>query len=490
MMALWMIYAVLVAALVALGAAAIERALRVARRPARWIWAAAIPLSIGVAMRAPVPETSPGVAIAVTPSRPSVESSKSPTWRAILSARLEQAAEWLDVSRSAGALGASAVARVDDRFAAAVWLALTTGLGLVFLGVHTRFMAARRRWPRADLHGETVHISSHVGPAAIGVVRPRIVIPQWLLARPESDQRLALAHESEHLRARDPQLLAAACLAVVLFPWNPALWMIAARLRLAIEVDCDRRVLRRGTPAAAYGSLLVSVAELATPLRPSALALADDASHLKTRILAMDTNSLRLGRTRAALATLAGIVALLAACEAKEPTAADVDALSGASAEQAARTLGVLKKVDTAVAYMVNGASVTAEQARAIPASEIASMSVGRQGAIEHAVLITTKGRVPLMRKRPAGNSDLFAVVGSSAVAAHGGVPAQASKVSSDTAIVWFVNGIQVDYAAFRSLNRDDIESVDVVKGPAAEQEYNVPSGKAVVSIKLKKGQK
>jgi len=487
MMALWMTYAVLVGGLVTLGALAIERALRVARLPARWIWAAAIPLSIGVAMRAPAPETSPGVAIAVTTPRPSVEPSKAPAWRAILGARLERAAEWLDVSRSLQTLGASAVARVDDRLAAAVWLVLTTGLGLVFLCVHTRFVSARRRWPRADLHGETVHISSHVGPAAIGVVSPRIVIPQWLLARPESDQRLALAHESEHLRARDPQLLAAACLAVVLFPWNPALWMIVARLRLAIEVDCDRRVLRRGTPAAVYGSLLVSVAELATPLRPSALALADDSSHLKTRILAMDTRSLRLGRTRAALATLAGTVAVLAACHAKEPTAADVDALSGASAERTAREIGVLHPVDTAVVYKVDGASVSAEQAHAIPASEIASMSVGRGKGSEKLVAIATLPKT-ISRTRSAGDSNLVETVSSRAVAAHGGVPLETKKVESDTAIVWFVNGVRADYSVFRTLNRDDIESVEVLKGAAAAQAFDVPLGKAVVSIKLKKG--
>jgi hypothetical protein len=162
--------------------------------------------------------------------------------------------------------------------------------------------------------------------------------------------------------------------------------------------------------------------------------------------------------------------------------------LSGASVERTARTLGVLRPVDTGVAYKVDGASVTAEQARAIPASEIAAMSVARDSSSAPSVVITTKGRVELKRKRPAGDSDLVAIVGSSAVAAHGGGPAQASKVSSDTAIVWFVNGVRIDYLAFRALNRDDIESVDVVKGPAAEQEYNVPPGKAVVSVRLKKG--
>ena len=263
MMTLWMIYAALVAGLVALGALAIERALRAARLPARWIWAAAIPLSIGLAMRAPMPGASPALAVAL-PRRNQVSRSAERRRGARFSVRGSTAGEWLDVSRSAQALGASAVARVDDRFAVAMWLTLTTGLALLFFGVHARFMAARSPVAGADLHGAhgphlVTRRSGGYWPGESADRDSAVAAP-----RPESDQRLALAHESEHLRAHDPQLLAAACLAVVLFPWNPALWFVVARLRLAIEVDCDRRVLRRGTPAAAYGSLLVSAAELAT----------------------------------------------------------------------------------------------------------------------------------------------------------------------------------------------------------------------------------
>ena len=139
---------------------------------------------------------------------------------------------------------------------------------------------------------------------------------------------------------------------------------MVSRLRLAIEVDCDRRVLREGASPSAYGSLLVSVAELASPLRPSALALADDSSHLKTRILAMDAHLPKFGRTRAGLAALIGAIAVLAACEAKEPTAADVDAMTGASAVKAAHQMGVLRAADTGVAYVVDSVRVSPETAR------------------------------------------------------------------------------------------------------------------------------
>ena len=55
-------------------------------------------------------------------------------------------------------------------------------------------------------------------------------------------------------------LIAAAAWAVALFPWNPALWLIVKRLRLAIEIDCDARVLAgRRSDVRDYGMLLLTV---------------------------------------------------------------------------------------------------------------------------------------------------------------------------------------------------------------------------------------
>ena len=46
---------------------------------------------------------------------------------------------------------------------------------------------------------------------------------------------MMLAHEEEHVRARDPWLLAAAGLALVAVPWNIAAWLVVRRLRLALR---------------------------------------------------------------------------------------------------------------------------------------------------------------------------------------------------------------------------------------------------------------
>jgi beta-lactamase regulating signal transducer with metallopeptidase domain len=52
-----------------------------------------------------------------------------------------------------------------------------------------------------------------------------------------------------------------ASLTLILTPWNLALWWQLRRLRLAVEMDCDNRVVSALGNAPAYGALLLRVAE-------------------------------------------------------------------------------------------------------------------------------------------------------------------------------------------------------------------------------------
>lgn len=473
MMLLWMTYAVLIGGLTALAAVAVDRAARLVRIPTRWVWAAAILLAVGLSMRSPEIDGSFDVATFGVSSNDLAGHVPAATgdWFATARWRLAETARRLDVARVLRLSGVSTIGRVDDRYAIGAWIALSTMLALAFVMVHARLGLARSRWPRAELHGAPVRLSTRVGPAAIGLLRSEIVVPAWLLARSSTEQRMAIAHESSHKRARDPQLLGAAWIALILFPWNPALWLMVSRLRLAIEVDCDRRVLREGASPSAYGSLLVSVAELASPLRPSALALADDSSHLKTRILAMDAHLPKFGRTRAGLAALIGAIAVLAACEAKEPTAAEVDAMTGASAEKAAHQMGVLRAADTGVAYVVDSVRVSPETARRLGSDQILTMKVRRDGNTSPEINITTK-------------HDLARVIPDTGI-----MPGLARRALGDTTVAWFLNGVRVDYASeIRRLDGNNIESVEVLKGPAAAAEYGTPPGQKVIAIRTKSG--
>src|SRR5207247_471344 len=80
-----------------------------------------------------------------------------------------------------------------------------------------------------------VPLADDVWPAVAGLWPPRVVIPAWALNLTQTQRRLMLAHEDEHVRARDPWLLAAGTAALVLAPWNLALWWLSQRLRLAVE---------------------------------------------------------------------------------------------------------------------------------------------------------------------------------------------------------------------------------------------------------------
>ena len=56
----------------------------------------------------------------------------------------------------------------------------------------------------------------------------------------------------------DP-LDAGARVARMLTPWNPIVWLLSSRLLRAVELDCDRRVLRRHPDVGAYGRTLLAV---------------------------------------------------------------------------------------------------------------------------------------------------------------------------------------------------------------------------------------
>jgi len=202
---------------------------------------------------------------------------------------------------------------------------LWAGSTLVFLGLLLRGRLLLRRdaegWRPMRLLGRNVWIGTATGPAVAGIVRPRIVLPEWVLALPERQVGLILAHEEEHVRAGDQRLLAFALTLVGATPWNPISWWLLHRLRGAIEIDCDRRVLRREPSPLQYGESLLAVAARAGR-PPLALAAFTEPPHaLERRIIAM-TDPISF-RTRTGGAALLAVAVLLAAqaCGVDSPVA-------------------------------------------------------------------------------------------------------------------------------------------------------------------------
>ena len=161
--------------------------------------------------------------------------------------------------------------------------------------------------------GIPVLVSASVGPAVIGVVQPSVLFPVGLLDLDAPLRRLVLRHEQEHCRARDPWIVLGSAFALVFVPWNLPLWWIVRRARLALEVDCDARVLATEANTTQYGKLLllISQRQRVTVLAPM---LATSSSHLERRIAAMlPIRSKRRG-VRITIALVATVVAGIAAC--------------------------------------------------------------------------------------------------------------------------------------------------------------------------------
>ena len=136
------------------------------------------------------------------------------------------------------------------------WFVLSSGMLLLLALRSAWLLSHQRRWQKATLLGTPVYMSGGIGPCVAGMLRPRIVMPVWLQLIPPRQQAMLLAHAQCRLAARDPQLLALAYALIVLMPWNLPLWWQLHRLRFAIEVDCDARMLAHGHALRDYATVL------------------------------------------------------------------------------------------------------------------------------------------------------------------------------------------------------------------------------------------
>ena len=147
-----------------------------------------------------------------------------------------------------------------------VWLAISGVLIIWALINAMRVSAALSLAPGNEeeprkIDGVPVVVTDAMGPATVGFWRSRVLIPRWVLALPGTQRQYIVRHEEEHRRAHDAQLLFLASLPLILMPWNLAVWWQLRRLCLAVEMDCDNRVVAALGDAPAYGSLLLKVAE-------------------------------------------------------------------------------------------------------------------------------------------------------------------------------------------------------------------------------------
>ena len=491
MIVTWMLYAVFVTALVALAARALESLGRQLGYAVRWVWVGALALTVVLVALVPFRSQATSAPLLRAVYR---EAPAGAAFSADRSAWAEPVREALVVVRRAVAapveLAGVAARRLlperAPRYASLGWAALSAALLALLIGVHARLRRARRGWPGSALQGVDVRVSPRTGPIVIGVVRPEIVIPRWLLFREPDEQRMVLAHEREHVRARDPLLLAFGCLVVVLLPWNPAVWWMCSRLRLTMELDCDARVLGAGATPLAYGTLLIDVAEQCAGLRIGSAALADDSTHLQERLMAITTAPRRFALVRGGAIAALAIAALAAACDTPLPTDAEVKDMDVASAERAAVRLWKLDSSATAPVYVVDGVRTSALVARKLAADSIQSVEVVKGGE-KSEIRISTDRSGRLVKQKAALEKALVERERAKSSADGGTVTVNGSgSLSTFTGLV-FVDGKRVPQSELRTLNPKDIESIEVIKGAAAERLYrDADAAKGVIQIHTK----
>lgn len=244
---------------------------------------------------------------------------------------------------------------------AVLWL-LASGL-LAFVLIRTRRTLAQERasWERLVVSHREVYVSPDRGPAVAGVFRPWIVLPRWSLSLPDSELQLVVLHEEEHLRAGDTLLLGSALALLVASAWSPVSWWQLRRLRTAMEVDCDRRVLRRAPDRGRYGNSLLVVAARASGPSLGLAAFTEKSHSLETRIVAMTPHRSSWAPARAALFVLLAAAVALQACGVDSPVTADGPSASVVSGDEgAASSEDATPEVDLPPPFEGSGGESTA----------------------------------------------------------------------------------------------------------------------------------
>ena len=308
MIAYGMLYATAVGLPILLAALACSAALRRYGRPERAVWL----LCLGLALTLPVAFLTNPFGTSPRASGTLAETG-SP---AVASGTLHET----------GVLGLPAVVAVPiesglglDEILLLAWLLASVVLMLRWAVAAYRLERVGAFWRAGTVDGVHVWLTSDLGPAVSGIIRTRILVPSWLVSLPQEQRSLVLLHEEEHVRARDPVLMAVSRIARIMVPWNPVVWLLSSRLLHAVELDCDRRVLGRRPDVETYGDTLLTVLARDSGALVAAAAFTESEVPLRKRIIAMTTPPRTVSVLGVLTASALGVVLLMGSCEVPVP---------------------------------------------------------------------------------------------------------------------------------------------------------------------------
>jgi hypothetical protein len=426
----------------------VARVLRAFGLPQRWAWVAGLCAVVA----------SPFVALMV-PGVPAVAG----TAAGLLD---------LDVLRFSGDTVAGGVPTLDPAVGPVgllgiAWLAAAL-LGAVVYGAGWwRLRSARRGWRPSRVAGESVLVSPGAGPAAVGILQPAIVVPEWLLSEEESVQRLVVLHESQHLAAGDHLVLAVAPLALVMMPWNVTLWWMVRRLRLAVELDCDSRVLASGVEPSVYGSLLLDVAGR-IGVGALSIALASPRSSLEQRIDALAGVLPGAGPARTPVFAVAALFCIALACGVAPTAPLDRTEAGEHGVALDVTAAGLIDRFGgPATSWMIDGQAASVAAVRALPRNGIALVRIEENAARRIGNVSESTGSRSVVHvvtpAHLAANPSLLE--SPSIVPGEGGSALdEVRKLLDDPALHVVIDGRESDRTALRSLEGADIAKLEIVR--------------------------
>lgn len=311
-MVTWMAYAAGVAGLLAAGAFLLDKVSEQTGWPRRFAWLAGLTLALLVPLSASRPSPT-------TPTEPMPRSDVPTADAAPDTPAGLPSAVLIGETTDPGGKPVAAPGPAE-RAALLLWGSTSLAALLLICMVLAAAALARRRWDRRQVAGEDIYVSRGFGPALVGVARPAIVIPGWVVRLGDAVVATVVRHEREHARAGDHLALLCAGIVVALMPWNPAVWWMFLRLRAAVEIDCDRRVLASGIHPSEYGDLLIDIGAGRPARYPFALTMAGSGSLLERRLKAMGNHKEKARRSVLALLGCLALGAVAAACGMSAPT--------------------------------------------------------------------------------------------------------------------------------------------------------------------------
>lgn len=143
-------------------------------------------------------------------------------------------------------------------------------------------------------------------PITVGLLRPRIILPQSASEWTAAQLSMVMAHEQAHVRRRDPLFHWLALFNRAIFWFHPLAWWLERILAALAEDACDEAVLEQGHDPRRYSMCLLEMARAVerTGMRVSPMVMPMPGVYLPQRIkrIAGGVRGPRLSRTRLASA--------------------------------------------------------------------------------------------------------------------------------------------------------------------------------------------